>query len=57
MHVPKHLKFVRLKSKGRTLLANKYIKKGDIILKYTRTQTNFLRRKGYLNKLEEVDEF
>lgn len=31
--------------------------KGDILLKYTKTQTNFLRRKGYLDKLEEVEEF
>ena len=31
--------------------------KGDIILKYTKTQVGFLRRKGYLNQIEEAEEF
>jgi len=31
--------------------------KGDIIYKYTPTQTGFLKRKGYLKQLEEFDEF
>jgi len=31
--------------------------KGDIIYKYTPTQVVFLKKKGYLKKLEEVDEF
>ena len=31
--------------------------KGDIVYKYTPTQVVFLKRKGYLKKLEEVDEF
>jgi len=31
--------------------------KGDVILKYSRTQVNVLRNKGFLSKLEEVDEF
>ena len=33
MRIPKHLKFIRTKDKGRTLLANRDIKKGEIILK------------------------
>lgn len=32
MYIPKHLKFIRVKDKGRTLLANKDIKKGKIVL-------------------------
>lgn len=31
--------------------------KGDIVYKYTNTQVVFLRNKGYLKKLEDVDEF
>lgn len=31
--------------------------KGDIVYKYTRTQTGWLKDKGYLNKLEELEEF
>jgi translation initiation factor 1A len=31
--------------------------KGDIIYKYSRTQTNYIKKKGYLKQLEEVDEF
>lgn len=31
--------------------------KGDLIYKYTNTQVVFLKRKGYLKKLEDVDEF
>ena len=31
--------------------------KGDVIFKYKPIQVEFLRRKGYLKKLEEVDEF
>ena len=31
--------------------------KGDVVYKYTPTQAVFLKRKGYLKKLEEVDEF
>ncbi len=31
--------------------------KGDIIFKYRPTQVDFLKRKGYLKKLEELDEF
>ena len=31
--------------------------KGDIIYKYTPTQTAFLRKKGYLKQLDEFDEF
>ena len=31
--------------------------KGDIIYKYTKPQTQFLKRKGYLKKLEEFEEF
>jgi len=31
--------------------------KGDIIYKYTKTQTFFLKRKGYLKKIEEFEEF
>lgn len=31
--------------------------KGDIVFKYTNAQTNFLKRKGYLDKLQEFDEF
>ena len=33
MYIPKHLKFAILKDKGRTLLANRDIKKGEVILK------------------------
>ena len=31
--------------------------KGDVILKYKRVQVDFLRKKGYLNKLDEFEEF
>jgi translation initiation factor 1A len=31
--------------------------KGDVIYKYTPTQTFFLKKKGYLKQLEEFDEF
>jgi len=31
--------------------------KGDIIFKYKPTQTQWLKTKGYLDKLEEIDEF
>jgi len=31
--------------------------KGDLIYKYTPTQVGYLRRKGYLKKLEDADEF
>ena len=31
--------------------------KGDILYKYTNTQVSFLKRKGYLKKLEDLDEF
>lgn len=31
--------------------------KGDIIFKYKHTQVNFLRSKGYLDKLQEIEEF
>lgn len=31
--------------------------KGDIIFKYTKSQVEFLNRKGHLKKLEELDEF
>ena len=32
-------------------------KKGDIVYKYTRNQTQFLKNKGYLKKIEEFEEF
>lgn len=32
-------------------------KKGDIIFKYKKNQVNFLKKKGYLDKLEEFEEF
>ncbi len=31
--------------------------KGDIIFKYRPTQVNFLKKKGYLDKLDEFNEF
>ena len=31
--------------------------KGDILYKYTPTQVVFLKNKGYLKKLEDMDEF
>jgi translation initiation factor 1A len=31
--------------------------KGDILYKYTPTQVNFLKKRGYLKQLEEFDEF
>lgn len=31
--------------------------KGDVILKYKKTQIDYLRRKDYLNKLDEFEEF
>jgi len=32
-------------------------KKGDVVYKYTRNQTQFLKNKGYLKKIEEFEEF
>ena len=32
-------------------------KKGDIVFKYNLTQVNYLKRKGQLDKLMEVEEF
>ncbi len=31
--------------------------KGDIIFKYTKTQINYLQNKGFLKKLDELEEF
>lgn len=31
--------------------------KGDIVYKYRPNQVDFLKKKGYLRKLEEIDEF
>ena len=31
--------------------------KGDVIYKYTKSQVQFLKKKGYLKKLEEFEEF
>ena len=31
--------------------------KGDVIYKYTKSQIDFLRRKGYLKQMEELEEF
>ncbi len=31
--------------------------KGNIIFKYSKSQVQFLRNKGYLKKIEETDEF
>lgn len=31
--------------------------KGDVVYKYTKSQTVFLKRKGYLKKIEEFEEF
>jgi len=31
--------------------------KGDVIYKYTNAQVSFLKKKGYLKKLDELDEF
>lgn len=31
--------------------------KGDIVFKYSKTQTNYLQNRGYLKKLEETDGF
>jgi len=31
--------------------------KGDVIYKYSKSQIEFLRRKGHLNKLDEFEEF
>jgi len=43
MYIPKHLKFVKLKDKGRALLANRDIKKGEVILKM----------KGFMNSSKD----
>jgi len=32
-------------------------KKGDLIFKYSKTQTQYIKKKGYLAKLEIADEF
>lgn len=32
-------------------------KKGDIIYKYTKSQVQFLKKKGYLKRIEEFEEF
>lgn len=34
MYIPKHLKFVRLRDKGRTIIANCKIKKGEVVLPF-----------------------
>ena len=44
MNIPKYLKFLRLKDKGRTLLANKDIGKGTVVL----------RLKGIIKKCSEA---
>ena len=31
--------------------------KGDVVYKYTKSQTQFLKKKGYLKKMEEFEEF
>ncbi|TKJ17753.1 translation initiation factor eIF-1A [Candidatus Woesearchaeota archaeon B3_Woes] len=31
--------------------------KGNVIFKYSKSQVQFLKNKGYLKKIEEVDEF
>jgi len=31
--------------------------RGDVLYKYTKSQVEFLKRKGYLNKIEEQEEF
>jgi len=31
--------------------------KGDVLYKYTKAQMGFLKRKGYLKKMDELDEF
>ncbi|MFH0876046.1 MAG: translation initiation factor eIF-1A [archaeon] len=31
--------------------------KGDVIFKYTKAQVEFLKRKGYLDKMQEFEEF
>lgn len=31
--------------------------KGDLVYKYTPTQVHFLKRKGYLKAIEDMDEF
>lgn len=31
--------------------------KGDVVYKYTKAQREFLKNKGYLKKLETIDEF
>ena len=31
--------------------------KGDIVYKYTKSQVQFLKRKGYLEKIEDFEEF
>ncbi len=31
--------------------------KGDVIFKYSRSQTDWLRKKGYLKQLEDMEEF
>ncbi|MBW2996196.1 translation initiation factor eIF-1A [Candidatus Woesearchaeota archaeon] len=31
--------------------------KGDVIYKYTKSQLQYIKRKGYLKKLEEFEEF
>ncbi len=31
--------------------------KGDVVYKYSRNQANWLKRKGYLKKLEDLEEF
>jgi len=32
-------------------------KRGDIVYKYTKTQVNYLKTRGYLEKLSELEEF
>ena len=31
--------------------------KGDVLYKYTKSQVQFLKKKGYLKKIEEFEEF
>lgn len=53
MYIPKHLKFIRLKDKGRTLLVSRNIAKGEVILKMKGTMKNAINSSPQSVQIDE----